>query len=285
VICGLSGGVDSSVAATLVHRAIGDQLTCVFVDHGLLRQGEAEQVEKDFVAITGARLKVVRAFRRNKTRLFGGPLLAIMYVRAIANSGDIVNLSWGAEFLESARSDEDIEDLRTFDSYLYEMADRGMHIVIAAGNALENDVGSWVQSYFPANAAPYGSLATGGIYSVSASESTFVATTGSGPCTGVNNAWCDTLWRGGAFGALYAAPGVGVMTLWKSQGAAKLRSNVCSGTSFAAPALGGLLARKATVSTVAIKAGRLPNNQNVDRVVYNTPGNPDLTDAAHPICN
>ena len=44
VICGLSGGVDSSVAALLVHRAIGDQLTCVFVDHGLMRKGEGEQV-------------------------------------------------------------------------------------------------------------------------------------------------------------------------------------------------------------------------------------------------
>ena len=44
VICGLSGGVDSAVAATLVHRAIGDRLTCVFVDHGLLRLGEADQV-------------------------------------------------------------------------------------------------------------------------------------------------------------------------------------------------------------------------------------------------
>ncbi len=44
VICGLSGGVDSSVAAVLIHEAIGDQLTCVFVDHGLLRAGEAEQV-------------------------------------------------------------------------------------------------------------------------------------------------------------------------------------------------------------------------------------------------
>ncbi|MEL7047255.1 MAG: glutamine-hydrolyzing GMP synthase, partial [Pseudomonadota bacterium] len=44
VICGLSGGVDSSVAAVLLHEAIGDQLTCVFVDHGLLREGEAEQV-------------------------------------------------------------------------------------------------------------------------------------------------------------------------------------------------------------------------------------------------
>jgi GMP synthase (glutamine-hydrolysing) len=60
-ICGLSGGVDSAVAAALVQRAIGPQLTCVFVDHGLLRKGEAEQVEKDFVAATGVDLKVVDA--------------------------------------------------------------------------------------------------------------------------------------------------------------------------------------------------------------------------------
>ncbi|PLA39075.1 GMP synthase (glutamine-hydrolyzing) [Corynebacterium coyleae] len=58
-ICGLSGGVDSAVAAALVQRAIGDRLTCVFVDHGLLRQGEREQVEKDFVAATGAKLVTV----------------------------------------------------------------------------------------------------------------------------------------------------------------------------------------------------------------------------------
>jgi GMP synthase (glutamine-hydrolysing) len=59
VLCALSGGVDSAVAAALVHKAVGDQLTCVFVDHGLLRAGEAEQVEKDYVAATGIRLKVV----------------------------------------------------------------------------------------------------------------------------------------------------------------------------------------------------------------------------------
>jgi GMP synthase (glutamine-hydrolysing) len=57
-ICGLSGGVDSAVAAALVQRAIGDRLTCVFVDHGLLRKGEAEQVEQDFVAATGVKLTV-----------------------------------------------------------------------------------------------------------------------------------------------------------------------------------------------------------------------------------
>ncbi|MDR0344447.1 MAG: glutamine-hydrolyzing GMP synthase [Nocardiopsaceae bacterium] len=60
-ICGLSGGVDSAVAAALVQRAIGPQLTCVFVDHGLLRRGEAEQVEKDFVAATGVDLHTVDA--------------------------------------------------------------------------------------------------------------------------------------------------------------------------------------------------------------------------------
>jgi GMP synthase (glutamine-hydrolysing) len=61
VICGLSGGVDSAVAAALVHKAVGDQLVCVFVNHGLLRQDEAEQVERDYVAATGIRLVVVDA--------------------------------------------------------------------------------------------------------------------------------------------------------------------------------------------------------------------------------
>ena len=60
-ICGLSGGVDSAVAAALVQRAIGDRLTCVFVDHGLLRAGERAQVQRDFVAATGARLVTVDA--------------------------------------------------------------------------------------------------------------------------------------------------------------------------------------------------------------------------------
>ena len=70
-ICGLSGGVDSAVAAALVQRAIGDHLTCVFVDHGLLRKGEAEQVERDFVASTGVRLKVVDASQRFLDALAG----------------------------------------------------------------------------------------------------------------------------------------------------------------------------------------------------------------------
>ena len=71
VLCGLSGGVDSAVAAALVARAVGDNLTCVFVDHGLLRAGEAEQVERDFVAATGVRLVVADARERFAAALAG----------------------------------------------------------------------------------------------------------------------------------------------------------------------------------------------------------------------
>ncbi|MEV8413050.1 glutamine-hydrolyzing GMP synthase [Streptomyces niveus] len=70
-ICGLSGGVDSAVAAALVQKAIGSQLTCVYVDHGLMRKGETEQVEKDFVAATGVQLKVVDAAERFLAALAG----------------------------------------------------------------------------------------------------------------------------------------------------------------------------------------------------------------------
>jgi GMP synthase (glutamine-hydrolysing) len=61
VICGLSGGVDSSVAAALVHKAIGDQLTCIFVNNGLLREGERESVERTFRQHLGIKLVVVDA--------------------------------------------------------------------------------------------------------------------------------------------------------------------------------------------------------------------------------
>ena len=71
VLCGLSGGVDSAVAAALVQRAVGGRLTCVFVDHGLLRAGEPEQVERDFVGATGVSLKVVDAQERFLAALAG----------------------------------------------------------------------------------------------------------------------------------------------------------------------------------------------------------------------
>jgi GMP synthase (glutamine-hydrolysing) len=70
-ICGLSGGVDSSVAAVLVHRAIGDRLTCIFVDHGLLRKHEREQVERMFGRHLGLRLVVEDASELFLSRLEG----------------------------------------------------------------------------------------------------------------------------------------------------------------------------------------------------------------------
>ena len=72
VICGLSGGVDSSVAALLVHRAIGDQLTCVFVDHGLMRKNEGEQVVAAFRDTFKVPLVAVDAEERFLERLKGG---------------------------------------------------------------------------------------------------------------------------------------------------------------------------------------------------------------------
>jgi GMP synthase (glutamine-hydrolysing) len=71
VICGLSGGVDSAVAAAIVHEAIGDQLTCVFVDHGLLRADERKQVEEDYVAATGVRLITIDAEKQFLDALAG----------------------------------------------------------------------------------------------------------------------------------------------------------------------------------------------------------------------
>ncbi|MCI9889173.1 glutamine-hydrolyzing GMP synthase [Micrococcales bacterium 31B] len=70
-ICGLSGGVDSAVAAAIVQKAIGAQLTCVYVDHGLMRKDESAQVERDFVAATGARLVMIDAREQFLTALAG----------------------------------------------------------------------------------------------------------------------------------------------------------------------------------------------------------------------
>jgi GMP synthase (glutamine-hydrolysing) len=71
VVCGVSGGIDSCCVAALMQRAIGDQLTCIFVDHGLLRQGEAEQVRHDFAAALGIRLIYANAQQRFLDRLQG----------------------------------------------------------------------------------------------------------------------------------------------------------------------------------------------------------------------
>lgn len=71
VICALSGGVDSAVAAAIVQKAIGDQLTCIFVDHGLLRKDEVRQVQQDYVQATGVRLVTVDASEKFLSALSG----------------------------------------------------------------------------------------------------------------------------------------------------------------------------------------------------------------------
>ena len=105
-ICGLSGGVDSAVAAAIVQRAIGSQLTCVFVDHGLLRWGEAEQVERDFVAATGVALKVVDAKAQFLSALSGvvdpeekRKIIGREFIRAFESAAREITASESVEFL------------------------------------------------------------------------------------------------------------------------------------------------------------------------------------------
>jgi GMP synthase (glutamine-hydrolysing) len=118
IICGLSGGVDSAVAAALVHKAVGDQLTCVFVDHGLLRAGEAEQVEKDYVAATGIKLKVVDAAARfldaldgvidpeQKRKIIGREFIRVFEAaaREVAAGGDVEFLVQGTLYPDVVES-------------------------------------------------------------------------------------------------------------------------------------------------------------------------------------
>jgi len=126
VICGLSGGVDSAVAAALVHRAIGDRLACVFVDHGLLRQGEPEQVVETFQQHQGMHLIAVDAKEEFLTDLVGvtdperkRKLIGARFVRVFEAEAARLALTWGGDVpaflaqgtlypdvIESAGSDE-----------------------------------------------------------------------------------------------------------------------------------------------------------------------------------
>ncbi|MEI6866970.1 MAG: glutamine-hydrolyzing GMP synthase [Actinomycetes bacterium] len=106
VLCGLSGGVDSAVAAAIVQKAIGSQLTCVFVDHGLLREGEAEQVERDFVDATGVALKVVDARERFMEKLAGvtdpeqkRKIIGAEFIRAFEAAAREISEHEGIDFL------------------------------------------------------------------------------------------------------------------------------------------------------------------------------------------
>ena len=106
VLCALSGGVDSAVAAAIVQRAIGDQLTCVFVDHGLLREGEAERVERDFVASTGVRLVVADEQERFLSALAGvsdpetkRKIIGREFIRTFEDEARKINADGPIEFL------------------------------------------------------------------------------------------------------------------------------------------------------------------------------------------
>jgi GMP synthase (glutamine-hydrolysing) len=105
-VCGLSGGVDSSVAATLVHRAIGDQLTCIFVDHGMMRKNERQEVEALFRETLGVRLVSVDASDRflgalvgvtepEKKRKIIGNLFIEVFEEEAARIGDVEFLVQG----------------------------------------------------------------------------------------------------------------------------------------------------------------------------------------------
>ena len=106
VICGLSGGVDSAVAAAIVQRAVGKQLTCVFVDHGLLRSGESEQVQRDFVEATGIELVVVDAVDQFLTALAGvtdpetkRKIIGREFIRSFENAARDIASGGNVEFL------------------------------------------------------------------------------------------------------------------------------------------------------------------------------------------
>lgn len=104
VICGLSGGVDSAVAATLVHRAIGDRLACVFVDHGLLRKGEAIQVVETFDKHQGMHLVAVDAKEEFLSDLAGvtdpeqkRKLIGTRFVRTFEAEAARLAAAWGVD--------------------------------------------------------------------------------------------------------------------------------------------------------------------------------------------
>jgi GMP synthase (glutamine-hydrolysing) len=104
VIVGLSGGVDSAVAAAIVHKAVGDQLTAIFVDHGLLRQDERRQVEEDYVASTGVRLMTVDAVEQFLDALAGvtdpeqkRKIIGREFIRSFENAAEALVLEAAAD--------------------------------------------------------------------------------------------------------------------------------------------------------------------------------------------
>ncbi|AZO62013.1 MAG: hypothetical protein E5X23_11375 [Mesorhizobium sp.] len=272
-----TGARDTQGHGTMVAGIIG----------GMRVQGTTSGQFLGIVGVSpGVPLKIVKAFEGEKSKIVGPPLVALQYVSDHASAGQILNISWGTQFMETAKKGGQLDLLGQMDKLLFEIANKQVRIVIAAGNAREDDEASWAQSFFPANASEYLSPnpTQGFIQSVSASDSTYIPTgTGTGVCSTVSNGWCDVLWNGGAFGAAMSEPGVGVQVLWRSTNNHKLRQNICSGTSLAAPVLAGLLARTtASLPEAPIKKGVIPN---ADQLGFSTAGTPDVADPDYPKCN
>jgi GMP synthase (glutamine-hydrolysing) len=106
VICALSGGVDSAVAATLVHRAVGDRLTCIYVDHGLMRKKESELLRETFERNLGMRLVMVDARERFLRRLAGvddpeqkRKIIGDEFIRVFEEEAEKISANGGIDFL------------------------------------------------------------------------------------------------------------------------------------------------------------------------------------------
>jgi hypothetical protein len=233
--------------------------TCDNLGHGTmiagLIGGQSVGTGSNIRGITGVspgvKLKIVKVFdEQSDADVWGAPLRGLGYVADHAQVGDIVNISWGVDWLSGGKKDGFSEELARIDQLLHAMADRQVRIVIAGGNLPPGERGwHWVQTFAPANSGSYLSTVVdpasplplrfpGAIYSVSASNSV----------NGAGTTWTDTLWKRSVFGASIAEPGVRMLSLWMSDDDGEPKVNVCSGTSFAAPVLAGLLVRGATPS-------------------------------------
>jgi hypothetical protein len=159
-----------------------------------------------------------------------------------AQSGDVVNISWGADWNWFPGHEQ-----RMIEDVLVEMAERGVKIAVAAGNTDSLKDSGYVQTVSPARAGAFRDASGGAIITVSAAHSQEDAIPGD---------WTDVFWPGSAFGngkedssktfylgpPDFAEPGVDIVTLWPSPGAGEGKIKTCTGTSFATAHMSGILA-------------------------------------------
>jgi subtilisin family serine protease len=186
-----------------------------------------------------APIVIVKVFdNRADANFWLAPRRGLEYVAENAAAGDVANISFGVPFF-SGLSKQGFEALRVFDTLMAKMADKGIRVVIAAGNAAPRDpLPPWVGFLSPQNMTPsHGAQSninpSGGVYVVSAVDSQWDSD---------HDRWVDTFWGFSYFGDRppeFSEPGVNIKSLWRGN----KRTAFCSGTSFAAPHLSGLLQR------------------------------------------